>query len=186
MPGWLEVNLPQEVRDEVLESIEVKERNMGNSLAGVISEEYMINGGPKLKYITESLCEEFFNVFDLPYPETIEGFDKPKYKTGAMWVNYQRKGDYNPSHVHNGDFSFVVWVKLPDLSNEPDLAPHKKETIGEFSFTPIMSYPYSSPLPIAEEWKLVVFPSDLIHTVYPFFNSDDTRISVAGNLYLFR
>lgn len=32
------------------------------------------------------------------------------------------------------------------------------------------------------EGCIIMFPSSLFHTVYPFYTSDDYRISIAGNL----
>ena len=35
------------------------------------------------------------------------------------------------------------------------------------------------------EGKIVMFPSYLMHTVYPFFTSDEYRISIAGNIHYY-
>ena len=32
------------------------------------------------------------------------------------------------------------------------------------------------------EGKMILFPADLNHTVYPFYTSDDYRITISGNL----
>jgi len=39
-------------------------------------------------------------------------------------------------------------------------------------------------LDIDQDWagRIVMFPNELAHTVYPFFTSDEHRISVAGNV----
>ena len=34
------------------------------------------------------------------------------------------------------------------------------------------------------EGKMVLFPSSLKHCVYPFFECDETRISISGNIHL--
>ena len=31
--------------------------------------------------------------------------------------------------------------------------------------------------------SLVLFPATLCHQVYPFFESDDYRVSISGNIY---
>jgi len=30
-----------------------------------------------------------------------------------LWVNFQKKYEYNPLHDHGGMFSFVIWMKIP-------------------------------------------------------------------------
>ena len=39
-------------------------------------------------------------------------------------------------------------------------------------------------LPIDKAWEgtMILFPSSLNHNVYPFYTSDDYRISISGNL----
>ena len=34
------------------------------------------------------------------------------------------------------------------------------------------------------EGKIMMFPSSLVHCVYPFYTSDDYRISLSGNIWL--
>ena len=34
------------------------------------------------------------------------------------------------------------------------------------------------------EWKIVFFPARLNHGVNPFYTTDNTRISISGNLYV--
>ena len=31
-----------------------------------------------------------------------------------LWVNFMRPGDFNPLHTHGGDFSFVIFVDVPE------------------------------------------------------------------------
>ena len=30
-----------------------------------------------------------------------------------LWVNYQYKTEFNPSHDHSGVYSFAIWMKIP-------------------------------------------------------------------------
>ena len=41
-------------------------------------------------------------------------------------------------------------------------------------------------LPIDKNWEgyMIMFPANLQHCVYPFYTSDETRISFAGNISL--
>ena len=110
-----------------------------------------------------------------------------------IWVNHQKKHEFNPAHNHHGLFSFVIWVQIPyTLEEEIRQSPCRRldefNEAGCFEFL-IPSYTDSgiSKLVIRAdkryEGKMVFFPAHLHHLVYPFYSSDEYRISVAGNLF---
>ena len=84
---------------------------------------------------------------------------------------------------------FVIWLDIPfweedEINLTPDI-PAEKNEAGNFSFV------FSDPLNTVKthnicvdksfENTLCVFPASLRHCVYPFYTSDDYRITVAGN-----
>ena len=54
----------------------------------------------------------------------------------------------------------------------------------QFVYTDILGAITNIPLFVESGWEgtIVMFPSKLMHIVYPFQTSDDYRISIAGNL----
>ena len=32
----------------------------------------------------------------------------------ALWINYQKKNEFNPPHDHDGKLSFVIYLKIPE------------------------------------------------------------------------
>ena len=108
-----------------------------------------------------------------------------------FWVNFQSKYEYNPPHVHSGIFSFVIWSKIPyKREDEEQMYPSIDKNInknGCFTFyhmengTLIETLFY---LDSQYENTICVFPSILNHAVFPFYTSDEYRISVSGNIYL--
>jgi hypothetical protein len=107
-----------------------------------------------------------------------------------IWINYQKKYEYNPLHTHSGDLSFVLWVQLPYNLQEELQLPNSKNSINpsnsmfEFVHMDHLGKIKSSRIPLdkSDEGKIVIFSSSLSHIVYPFYTSDDYRISVSGNL----
>ena len=109
----------------------------------------------------------------------------------TFWVNYQKKHEFNPRHTHGGIFSFVIWVKIPYDHEDEKKLPFAESSgaagrlIGNFSFlwsdgVEIQSKPIEmSPKMEAHGF---IFPSSLHHEVYPFYTSDEERISVSGNI----
>jgi len=100
-------------------------------------------------------------------------------KLPIIWVNYQKKSDFNPVHNHSGLLSFIMYVKMPTLINEQKYSGDINWRYGE-SQDLIKNTLNITP----QEQDFFMFPSWLDHWVYPFANSNDTRITVAGNLFL--
>jgi hypothetical protein len=105
------------------------------------------------------------------------------------WVNFQKKYEFNPFHLHSGFLSFVIWINVPyELDEELKLSPGESSrynAAGGFHFL----YP-STTMGLMDthisidkkmENKIIVFPSTFFHAVYPFYSSDGYRISVSGN-----
>ena len=109
----------------------------------------------------------------------------------GLWVNFQKKGEFQPIHAHGGMFSFVIWMDIP--YNSKDEAKYTGKTNesyvpgGCFSFA-ISDGTNRSVRDIFIELSpgfngyCCFFPSDLSHQVYPFYTSDKDRISISGNI----
>jgi hypothetical protein len=117
---------------------------------------------------------------------------KENYVLDVPWINFQRKHEFNPLHAHTGAFSFVLWVKIPYTIEEEkqftNYVPSDRNYAGTFSFyfTNILGLisPWTIPADKTYEGTMILFPAALNHMVYPFYSSDDYRISISGNLKL--
>lgn len=113
----------------------------------------------------------------------------------GLWVNYQKQNDFFPLHNHNGVYSFVVWMKIP-TNFEDQIKGKSKANKVLFNglYTSNFIFNYSNILGKNDtfqfkmnrdmEGTMVMFPSNLQHLVYPFYNCDDERVSISGNLSL--
>jgi hypothetical protein len=110
------------------------------------------------------------------------------------WVNFQKKYEYNPVHNHGGIFSFVIWLKIPYTREDEDSISftkklHKDALTAngkfEFFYSNTLGELHSHRLPIDPSYEngILLFPSTTHHCVYPFYTSDEYRISVSGNFY---
>ena len=112
----------------------------------------------------------------------------------TLWANYQKKNEFNPMHNHSGLFSFVIWLKIPYEHKEQCKLPFLKDmpevskNPGEFQFFALDPFGkinnYGYKLGKEDEGRMVFFPSQLMHTVYPFYETDENRVSISGNLNL--
>jgi hypothetical protein len=109
----------------------------------------------------------------------------------SLWVNFQKKYEFNPPHIHTGAYSFVIWYDIPyKIEDEVKYSPGSKSNKpvpGHFSFlypSTIGSGLEEMHIPADKSWNgtLCVFPSKLTHQVFPFYTSDDYRITVSGNV----
>ena len=189
-PGVLKGTLPMNTYDSVMS--EVKEiQNYGspntwnNNLAGAIEREYLLKKSrSSLDPFLLEMSKEYLKNFGMDVVEN--------YNVGEVWVNLQKKNEYNPMHSHDGLLSFVIWMKIPyKLSDESQVDNVKNSkskytaSCFEFVYTNILGEIVGFKLPIEQGWegRIVMFPSKLSHQVYPFQTSDGYRISVSGNIY---
>lgn len=109
-------------------------------------------------------------------------------KLTSFWVNFQKKYEYNPLHNHSGIFSFVIWMKIPyDIKKEQELpwvkGSKNQKTVGNFTFVGPDMENHILTMEKEIEGYCAIFPSHLHHMVYPFYTSDEERVSISGNIY---
>lgn len=106
------------------------------------------------------------------------------------WVNFQKKYEYNPVHHHTGLFSFVLWLKIPYNRPDEDNYPNApKKSVGAMNgcfhtfFTDQFGTICDMSVALDPTYDNIclMFPSEAKHCVYPFYTSDEYRISVSGN-----
>ena len=109
----------------------------------------------------------------------------------GMWVNYQKQYEFNPLHDHTGVYSFVIWMKIPTDYKEQRELPTAKGTNGQpvisnfcFNYQNIIggNEQFMYEMSKEVEGTILFFPSELKHAVYPFYNCEEERISISGNI----
>ena len=191
---YLISTVPQDITDKLNEVIKGKNLQPANmDLAGNIKNEFLIPEGKEHVY---PLIFALIDKHKEQYPQhfkKITGYTGKKeisLQLHSLWVNFQKKYEFNPIHVHEGLFSFVFWHKIPykienEIARYPNMKPDQVKA-GHFAFLQIgeMGRIQSIDLPVDNSWegKIALFPADLNHTVYPFFTSDDVRITISGNV----
>ena len=95
------------------------------------------------------------------------------------WVVSQYAGEYNPWHNHSGDFSAVLYLKIPPKMHEE----WKDHGFLEFAYGEAQDFRIGSFKVRPEVGKLLVFPSYLKHYVYPF-KCEGERRSMSFNAHM--
>jgi uncharacterized protein (TIGR02466 family) len=95
------------------------------------------------------------------------------------WVVSQYAGEYNPWHHHTGDFSAVIYLKMPPNMHkeiEEDFEDHYPANgLIEFMFGENQNFRSDNLKFKPVVGKMLVFPSWLKHFVYPFKSKGERR-----------
>jgi uncharacterized protein (TIGR02466 family) len=104
------------------------------------------------------------------------------------WVVSQYAGEFNPWHHHNGNFSAVIYLKLPPKMHDEIVEDNKDHYpasgLIEFMFGENQEFRSDNLKFKPEVGKLLVFPSWLKHFVYPF-HVDGERRSMSFNAHMY-
>ena len=191
--GWLEKKLSDKEMEYLWKCIDNRKESYKSKLAGQIHESnVLVDKGDwffnnTLKPLCKIYQDEFANIGDdAPVNQ------RHPYYLNSFWVNYQKQNEFNPLHDHGGVYSFVIWMKIPTRHFEQNKNPISLKSgdhlISAFSFHylnilgQISNHVYEMNPEI--EGTILFFPAKLNHCVYPFYNCDEDRISISGNISL--
>ena len=197
--GWIETQLDKAYIDflwMILKEGKEKGDTHKNKLAGNISNSFSIDD--KQNYFFKNVLKHHIKGYADEYgmhPFVSQTNDeKVNFNLMNFWANYQYKHEFNPSHRHSGVYSFVIWLKIPYHWEEQNKLPHlkdikeidKKPGLFEFEYINILGHikNFNYLLTPDYEGTMLFFPAALKHCVYPFYNTDEPRISISGNIAL--
>ena len=102
------------------------------------------------------------------------------------WVNIQKPSEFIPIHNHDGIFSYVIWVNIPYDVEKECAPPSKHASCFQFFYPAITGSFQSHTIRVSktDEGTILLFPSLLLHCVYPFYTVKEPRLSVSGNILL--
>ncbi len=192
------IEMPKEIlialtkmTDEILAN--PHKQSYGESLAGVIEQEYKIFKSDFVMSGVNEFLESAISRYVIKSAKSnvnLTGDIKITSGITDAWIVSQHENEYNPMHNHAGcEISSVLYIKVPNVkgrrgikskASQPDSdgniqfvynsASERNGNIlekGAFEFEP---YPGS----------MLIFPSYLLHSVYPFIGEGERR-SIAFN-----
>ena len=190
VPNDVMAILKSEITDIKLDFSKGDARN--NFLSGNIEREFAMPVSVSNKIVSDYILKsmlEYDNRFNYLKSADPLVANSP-YAVNALWVNLQAKGEFNPNHNHSGIMSFVIWVDIPyNIEDEMNLANVKSSSAPlascfNFVYSNILGGASTHAIPVDKTYqgKMIMFPSKLMHCVYPFYTSDEYRISISGNI----
>jgi hypothetical protein len=193
---WIDTRLTEEEMDFLWDAISKENKeDWGRDLAGNISKSELIKDKDNwfFKSALKELIERmFYRDWDNYRKYHIEKEESlPKFEMDRFWVNYQKQHEFNPLHNHSGLFSFVVFVEIPTHWKEQHALPISANSnfplASDFEF--VWSEKDSErcisrnfPLSSEDEGRMLFFPAWLQHQVYPFYGTEEERVTISGNI----
>ena len=141
-----------------------------------------------------SLIHEYEKKFGRSFPSIFSRESSVyNFNLDSFWVNFQKQNEFNPMHNHLGVYSFVIWMKIPtEWTEQKEILISKNSTTSDpisnfaFVYTDIIGAIQNFWIKMGKDKEgiLLLFPSQLQHLVNPFYNCDEERISISGNISL--
>ena len=184
-PYVMATKVPEDIRKRLLQDGKKDLKSYHRNLAGHLHTQLKYNDKTtkwfyqESNFIWQAYREGWSNFTGLPnYGVELNAHD--------LWINFMKPGDFNPVHTHGGDYSFVIFLDVPEILE-------KEANEFEGSSSPPGSLMFEFTQQARPKWALtgqsyrvktgdmIIFPALLQHWVVPF-KSKCTRISVSGNL----
>ena len=191
-PRILCVKLPDNIIERInhLGDTQQNKNNMDGRLAGQIKDEPELTN----EEMDSIGIKKIFMDIGQQYVHTIlsdkHHFDYNKddfyinMKFVSGWIVNQKENEYNPAHYHsNCSISAVLYLKVPEFRPRGFVGKKNIDGYIEFINSTVDHSMLSagSYLVKPQVGQLLMFPSTLLHTVYPFQGPEERR-SLAFNL----
>ena len=183
----VQFEMPKSFIDTINDVFDEKEAttvDWSTQLAGKIKKEKLVN---------HLLSEQIKGTFQMCFQEYMKQSGQLVFEQthqlvlNNAWINDMFAGEYNPAHFHASKNSFVglssvLFLKTPDtygkeIINPKDPSNGHLEFIGGVQHSLGISQMRLSP----KVGDFFIFPYTLVHTVYPFYDTDQVRRTLSYN-----
>ena len=207
-PPWLDMHLSKETIKHLWDITNTSNpqpiHESKNTLAGNISKSKYLHD--KNDWFWKNVLKEMSEYIYLRdswrnYFECIitKSMPLPVFSLKEIWVNYQKQNEFNPPHQHTGEFSFVVFMKIPYHWKEQHALPwvvnSNTPCASDFQFLldegsgliPRGMGEHGTieiPLSPKDEGRMLFFRARQSHQVFPFYGTEEERITISGNIVI--
>ena len=155
-----------------------KKFDAGKTLIGNVTQEILLSQ----EIIKESGWLTFLANATQAWIKCVLRKEITKFNINSSWVVSQYANEYNPVHWHNGHISGAGFLKVPSTFGET-FQKDKKNLNGQLVLiNGQRAFMSDSKFEIKPKvGEFYIFPHYLMHTVYPFKDTDEERRSVSFN-----
>jgi hypothetical protein len=165
--------------DNVIENeLKAKDLDNGSNLVGKVKQEFLLEDD----FMKKIKWPEFLGSIVSLWIQNVRGIKLRSFQIKKSWIVRQFKNEFNPIHYHSGHISGVGYLKVPKSfgsvsdnksTNEKGHLALIHGSVNLFSESTYNIKP--------EIGDFYFFPNYLMHTVYPFTDTDEERRSVSFN-----
>tara|TARA_B100001996_G_scaffold345276_1_gene301545 strand:- start:488 stop:1126 length:639 start_codon:yes stop_codon:yes gene_type:complete len=187
-PAVLKAKIPDNILNELNEYVDklindkskLKDLNYGEDLVGDVTQEFLLEN----EFVKSSGWLNFLGNCTKIYVELNEGKKVTNFNLIKTWVVRQFKNEYNPTHWHAGHVSGAGFLKVPkSLGDHVQQKSSKEYRGGNLQLIHgARMFTCPSTLNIVPKvGEFYLFPNYLMHTVFPFKDSNEERRSISFN-----
>mgnify|MGYP001173013138 FL=1 len=189
-PSVLKAKIPEKIVNDINEYIDKvilnkkksKELDYGKNLAGDVTQEFLLNP----EFIKEVGWLDFLGRCTFAWIKKELNKEIKKFNVTSSWVVRQFQNEYNPVHWHDGHISGAGFLKVPESLG--DYYQKEKKT-GKDYLGGNLNLIHGSKMFLSESLVSIkpevgdfyFFPNYLMHTVYPFKETNEERRSISFN-----
>ena len=165
-----------------------KSESHGQSLAGVIDKELKVYKSDMDEFGVDHMLESIVRSYVIHCAKMHNYFKEDWFYESfinSAWVVSQYENEYNPLHNHTGcEISGVIYLKTPNTKGRRNIESKKGKEDNDGDITFVHSAMGQRNHDILEKGiftitpqvgQMVLFPSYLLHTVYPFIGKEERR-----------
>tara|TARA_Y100000591_G_scaffold252844_1_gene224418 strand:- start:191 stop:823 length:633 start_codon:yes stop_codon:yes gene_type:complete len=192
-PSIAKVKIPKQLVDNINEYVDniianeekAKKLSAGTKLAGDVTQEFKLEQefSRKVGWL-DFISKSVFQWINMSRNVSIKEF-----KMIDSWVVRQFQNEYNPVHMHGGHVSGAGFLKVPKTFGkyiQEEKAGSKKYAGGTLNLIHgSKQFLSKSTFQIKPEvGDFYFFPNYMMHTVYPFRDTDEERRSISFNAFI--
>jgi hypothetical protein len=179
MPDEIIFSMNKYVEEIIMDKAKFQDLNYGNHLAGNVQQEFRLG----LEFMKKNNWAEFLAKSCQEWLSEGHNISIKKFEIISSWIVRQFKNEYNPIHYHGGHISGVGYLKVPKnmgatVQKEKKVQHNGKLVLIDGSKKFLCNPTYIINPKIGEFY---LFPSYMMHTVYPFSDTSEERRSVSFN-----
>ena len=192
--GVIEAELEQEDIDylwKIVHKYSYDAKWEGNKLISIEEEkkQFPLHDDDNLfeKEVLRPCTEKYFEAYGCPFKHKTTHLHELAFS--RFWCRASTDGDYQSIHDHQGIFTFVVWLSIPfegadERKVQAGFRPEASDFVLVYPDTCGQLQKRNFVLGKGAEGKMLFFPSDINHIVYPHYTTTEYRISLAGDVAL--
>ena len=152
--------------------------DFSNQLAGKVKQEFLLEN----EFMQEIKWGEFLAKAIKVWLQEDLNKELKSIDIIRCWIVRQFKNEYNPVHLHSGHISGVGYLKVPKSFGSVS----EKKKINDkgrltFIHGSVNLFSKATYVIKPEVGDFYLFPNYLMHTVYPFSDTDEERRSISFN-----